>query len=205
MAFSNKSCQLRILMIITSIWNVNATGGSSGIGKATAKEVLKRGTSLVTLWARNKGKLEDAREEIIKETGGRVNIFSVDVTGGLSGIHNVFEETIRDGGDLRMVIHCAGSSMAGTIEDTSIEDYNCMMNINYFGTVNVTKVVLPHLKKENKEIPSRITLISSIAGVMGLYGFTAYSASKFALRGFAESLEMEVRPHGISVTFKSTS
>nr|ACO15176.1 3-ketodihydrosphingosine reductase precursor [Caligus clemensi] len=178
--------------------HVLITGGSSGIGKATAKEVIRRGASLVTLWARNKHKLEEARDEIISETGGKVNIFSVDVTDDLSVLMKTFEDTVKKGGDIRMVIHCAGTSFSGTLENTSIQEFERMMRINFLGTVNLAKTVVPHLKSNKSK--SHLTFISSVAGVMGLYGFTAYSASKFALRGFAESLEMEVRPFGLSIT-----
>eukprot|EP00096_Caligus_rogercresseyi_P011284 TRINITY_DN4396_c0_g1_i1.p1 TRINITY_DN4396_c0_g1~~TRINITY_DN4396_c0_g1_i1.p1 ORF type:complete len:333 (+),score=66.81 TRINITY_DN4396_c0_g1_i1:11-1009(+) len=180
--------------------HVLITGGSSGIGKATAKEVLRRGSNTVSLWARNKDKLNEARDEIMREfPGGMVHVYSVDVTNSMDDLGRVFQETVEAGGEIRMVIHCAGTSMSATLEDTSLQDFEKMMRINYFGSVSVAKVVVPYLKSLEGGRKS-LTFISSVAGVMGLYGYTAYSASKFALRGLSESLEMEARPHGLSIT-----
>lgn len=72
-----------------------------------------------------------------------------------------------------------------------------MIDINYLGAVYATRCVLPSMKARKK---GKITLVSSIGGLTGLYGYTAYSGSKFALRGFAEALQMEVKPYNISVT-----
>jgi len=72
-----------------------------------------------------------------------------------------------------------------------------MMDINYFGAVYCTRSILPSMKSRRK---GRIVCISSIGGLVGLYGYTAYAASKFALRGFSEALQMEVKPYKITVT-----
>jgi 3-dehydrosphinganine reductase len=96
-----------------------------------------------------------------------------------------------------MLFNVAGTSAAGTMEDTDVETYQHLMNINYFGSVNITKAVLPHMKKQQL---GAITFTSSAAGQIGLFGYTAYSPTKFALRGLAEALVMEVRPYNITVT-----
>jgi 3-dehydrosphinganine reductase len=72
-----------------------------------------------------------------------------------------------------------------------------MMNINYLGTAFATRIVLPSMKSRRK---GKIVILSSVGGLIGLYGFTGYGASKAALRGFSEALQMEVKPYGISVT-----
>lgn len=71
------------------------------------------------------------------------------------------------------------------------------MEINFLGTAHAVRAVLPTMKSRRQ---GKIVCISSVAGLLGLYGFTGYSASKFALRGFAEALQMEVKPYNISVT-----
>ncbi len=72
-----------------------------------------------------------------------------------------------------------------------------MMRVNYFGTLFCTKAVVSSMKKRNF---GRIAIISSQAGQIGIFGYTGYSASKFALKGFAESLQMELKPYNIYVT-----
>lgn len=72
-----------------------------------------------------------------------------------------------------------------------------MMDINYLGTAYAVRSVLSSMKSRRK---GRIVCVSSVGGLVGLYGYTAYSASKFAIRGFCEALQMEVKPYGISVT-----
>jgi 3-dehydrosphinganine reductase len=98
-----------------------------------------------------------------------------------------------------LLINCAGISISGTFEDTSIKDFHKMMSINYFGSVNMAKCLLPQMKASTAQ-GKGIVFVSSIAGLLGLFGYTAYSASKFAVRGFAEVLEMELKPFGIDVT-----
>ncbi len=71
------------------------------------------------------------------------------------------------------------------------------MEINYLGTAYAIRTVLPSMKSRRK---GRIVCVSSVGGLIGLYGYTAYGASKFAVRGFAEALQMEVKPYGITVT-----
>ena len=78
-------------------------------------------------------------------------------------------------------------------------DFHSMMTINYLGSVNIAKVIVPKMK-ESKLEGCGIVFVSSVAGLLGLFGYTAYSASKFAVRGFAEVLEMELRPFGIDVS-----
>lgn len=90
-----------------------------------------------------------------------------------------------------------GTSSSAAFEDTPIDEFHRLMEVNYFGSVYTTKALVPQMKARKS---GRIVFVSSQAGQVGLYGFTAYSAAKFALRGLAEALEMELKPFNIPIT-----
>lgn len=174
------------------------TGGSSGIGLAIAVEAVRRGAS-VTLVARNQERLASAQELVQKhaQTDQKVLIFSADVTAGLDPLENIIKKAQADAGPITCLVNCAGTSCSGRFDETPISDFQHMMDINYFGSVYMTRAVLPYMKTRRT---GKIVFISSLAGLVGLYGFTAYTPSKFALSGLAQALQMEVAPYGISVT-----
>nr|XP_022340284.1 3-ketodihydrosphingosine reductase-like [Crassostrea virginica] len=180
--------------------HVLITGGSSGIGKALAIEAVKRGAN-VAIIARNEKKLADAKQEIesyIKDKNKqRVFSTSVDITKNAELVKEAVNKAEVELGPVTILINNAGSAVAGNFEETSFEQFQRMMEFNFLGGVNVTKAAIKRMKENNK---GRIVFISSQAGQVGVFGYTAYSASKFALRGFAESLQMEVKPFNIYVT-----
>lgn len=96
-----------------------------------------------------------------------------------------------------MLVNCAGMAICGTIEDTKPEDAKFLIDLNYLGTFYPIQYVLPKMKANKDGI---IVLTASQAGLLGIYGLGAYSASKFALRGLAEALSMETKHLGINVT-----
>jgi len=100
-------------------------------------------------------------------------------------------------GPVELLINCAGNATAARFDETPIEEFQRLLNVNYVGSVYVTKAVLPSMKTQKS---GQIVFVSSQAGLLGVYGYTAYSASKFALRGLAESLNMEVKPYNIKIT-----
>jgi 3-dehydrosphinganine reductase len=112
-------------------------------------------------------------------------------------IQKSLAEVEEKSGDIYMLVNCAGMAICGTIEDTKPEDAKFLMDLNYLGTFYPVQYVLPKMKARQDGI---IVLTSSLAGLLGIYGFGAYSASKFALRGLAEALYMETKHLGISVT-----
>eukprot|EP00656_Telonema_subtile_P045776 TRINITY_DN52021_c0_g1_i1.p1 TRINITY_DN52021_c0_g1~~TRINITY_DN52021_c0_g1_i1.p1 ORF type:complete len:366 (-),score=66.42 TRINITY_DN52021_c0_g1_i1:131-1228(-) len=172
---------------------VVVTGGSSGIGKAIAAEFLRRG-SRVTLLARNLARLEAARDEL--QVLGDVDCVSVDVSQGGSKIREALQKT-AGGGVVDLLICSAGVSFPGVFEDTTEQQWEQLMAINVMGCANCVSAVLPGMKQRQR---GQILLISSMAGQCGVYGLGAYSASKFALRGMAESLRMECKPFNVSVS-----
>ncbi|XP_031562922.1 3-ketodihydrosphingosine reductase-like [Actinia tenebrosa] len=177
------------------------TGGSSGIGKALAIELAKVGAN-ITLLARNEERLAKAKAEIEKHLleGRKVQTFSVDLSSDIKQVEKAFDEVYSTFGPVDVLFNCAGYATCGVFEETNIEDFKNMMNTNYFGSVYPTYVTIKNMKQRKQ---GHIVFVSSMGGQLGIFGLTAYSASKFAVRGFAESLFMEVKPYniGVSVVF----
>lgn len=179
--------------------HVMITGGSSGIGKCLALEFASRGAN-VSILARNMEKLTSAKHEIqehIKFPTQKVLSYSVDLSKNYKDIEEVVARAESQLGPVTYLINCAGYAISARFDETQIEDYQNLLNVNYLGTVYVTRAALPRMKLNRK---GHILFTSSQAGLLGVYGYTAYSASKFALRGLAESLQMEVKPYNIKVT-----
>ncbi|CAL1539395.1 unnamed protein product [Lymnaea stagnalis] len=184
--------------------HVLVTGGSSGIGKALAIQAVQQGAK-VTLVARDKAKLEEAKKEVesvVKGEDGEkvicnVHIISVDLSGEYEKIDSAFHAIESSVGPVDFLINCAGTSSPGRFEDLPLSDFKKMMDINYMSAVHSTRAILPGMKNRGR---GRIVFVSSQAGQIGLFGFSAYSASKFALRGLAEALQMEVKPYNIYLT-----
>lgn len=174
------------------------TGGSSGIGKATAKLLAQQGTN-ISLIARDRSKLETAQQEIEQVTINpeqQILIFVADVS-LQPEIDAAIENAIAFLGAPSLLITSAGIAHPGYFTEIPIEVFEQTMAINYFGSLYAVRAILPSMEKEKT---GNIVLISSGAGIIGIYGYTAYCPSKFALRGLAESLRGELKPKGIGVT-----
>lgn len=172
------------------------TGGSSGIGLEIAKKcALEKqpdgspAFSRISLIARDKTNLERAQHDV-STAGVRVDIYQADVSSWESVSLAAKEITNPP----TILFNVAGMAVAKRFLETPISDFSRLMSVNYLGSVYATRAFLPDMKRG-----STIVFTSSAAGQVGLYGFTAYSASKFALKGFAESLAMELDPLGIRV------
>lgn len=177
--------------------NVLITGGSSGIGLAVAKEFGNHGANLFLI-ARNPTKLENAKKEIsssIPEVG-KVTIFPIDVS-IQKEVENTVQTIIDQHGGIDILINNAGISICGRVEDHTSEEHEKVLRINYLGTLYTLNAVYPHLKTKPG---SHIGFVSSVAGYLGVFGFSAYAASKFAMTGLAESIRNEAKDFGIGVT-----
>jgi 3-dehydrosphinganine reductase len=174
------------------------TGGSSGIGKAVAKLLAGEGAN-ISLIARDRHKLEIAQQEIIAATINpeqQILIQTADVAKQES-IESAIQKAIAQLGVPELLITSAGMAHPGYFAEIPLEIFEQTMAVNYFGSLYSIKAVLPGMKQRQR---GRIVLISSAAGLIGVYGYTAYCPSKFALRGLAESLRGELKPQGIEVT-----
>ena len=198
--------------------HVVITGGSSGIGLAVAQQIVKlskkqpqntEDASLmkrrITLIARGLPNLKQAKELLEKEaaiglsdssSSIEIRIVSLDVADDAK-VQSVLKSEFDDVAPT-MLFNVAGTSISGYVESTPSEMYEKMMRINYMGTVNVTRACLPYLRRSGKG--GAIAFTSSAAGQVGVFGYTAYSPSKFALSGFVEALNMEISPDRISTT-----
>lgn len=179
--------------------HVVVTGGSSGIGKSVAVEAAKRGAN-VTIIARDPHKLQSAKDEIIRACRmptQRVKTISLDISDNYEEIEKSLRNSEEESGPIFMLVNCAGSSICGKVEDTSIDDFKYMMKLNFLGSVLPTKYVIPGMKTRGS---GHIVFTASQAALVGIFGYSAYSSSKYALRGLAEALHMEVNPYGVKVT-----
>lgn len=168
------------------------TGASSGIGKALAYEFAARGSKIV-MGARNIARLKEIAQDI-KQSGGEAVYALTDVTKE-NDCKNLVEIAVKNFGSVDVLINNAGISMRVLFNNVDIEVIKRIMNVNFWGTVYCTKNALPHLLKSK----GSLIAVSSIAGIKGLPGRTGYSASKFALHGFMESLRIENLKTGLHV------
>lgn len=166
------------------------TGASSGIGLALAREFSSKGAKVV-LAARRADKLEEIAAQLGKE---RTYPVATDVTNE-QDCKRLMEKTVERFGRIDVLINDAGISMRAILADCETSTLHRVMDVNFWGTVYCTKYALPYLL----ETKGSVAGILSIAGFIGLPGRTAYSASKFAIRGFLESLRLENRKKGLHV------
>ncbi|XP_055375143.1 3-ketodihydrosphingosine reductase isoform X2 [Condylostylus longicornis] len=179
--------------------HVVITGGSSGIGLHMAIECARRGAS-VTLLARRTNLLEKSVKLLElnkKNENQKFQYKSLDLSGNYDVVEKCLQDAEENFGDIEMLINCAGFAVCGVFEEVSIEDAKKLMDINYFGTYHCVRHVLPKMKQRRS---GTIVITSSQAALMGIYGYGPYSVAKFALRGLAETIAMETKNFGITVT-----
>lgn len=176
---------------------VYITGGSSGIGKSTAQELIKRGAH-VFISARGKERLEAALEELRKGAGPEQIVAGrpLDVSNE-DEVRAAAPEILQALGGLDILINNAGVAYVCEPEQATTAEYRRMMDINYFGTVYTTLAFLPHFRQQRS---GSIAAVSSTLGMMGLYGYTAYAASKYAITGFSDCLRQDLLRYNVQVS-----
>ncbi len=174
------------------------TGGSSGIGKATAKLLAQQGAN-ISIIARERTKLDLAKQEIeaVRANSNQQVLALVADVANQPENELAIRTAIEQIGNPDLLITSAGMAYPGYFAEIPLEIFERTMAVNYFGSLYSVRAVLPAMESKQK---SHIVLISSGAGLIGLYGYSAYSPSKFALRGLAESLRGELQPKGIRVS-----
>lgn len=168
------------------------TGASSGIGKALAEQYARRGWHLA-LGARRVELLE-AMKPALEAYGSRVICQATDVSKE-TDCKRLIEAAVDNFGKIDILINNAGVSMRALFRDVELEVLRRLMDVNFWGTVYCTKYALPYLLQSQGSVVGVI----SIAGYVGLPGRTGYSASKFAVRGFLETLRTENLKTGLHV------
>lgn len=173
------------------------TGGSSGIGLAIAKLLSSRGTA-VSLIARNRDKLALARDGLLAGSNdcAKVQTFSADVRDP-SELRDAIAAASESFGAPDWGISSAGIVIPGTFASQSLTDHESQWRTNYLGSLQFAHFILPELEKTRN---SRLVLIASGAAFSGLYGYSSYGPTKFAVRGLAESLRVELKPRKVCVT-----
>ncbi len=168
------------------------TGSSRGLGREMATAALERGHQVVAT-ARNPGQLEDLAERY----GGQVLALALDVADSAAA-HQAIGAAVSHFGALDIVVNNAGYADSAPIEEMSEASFRRQIETNLFGVVNVTKAALPYLRRQRS---GHFLQFSSIGGrVGGTPGMGAYQTAKFAVEGFSEVLNAEVKPLGIKVT-----
>lgn len=172
------------------------TGAGSGIGRATAVLLASKGCHVALSDVNTSGLAET--EALCREKGVRVRVDRVDVA-KREQVHAWADEVAREFGAVHVIINNAGVALGATIEDTRYEDFEWLMNINFWGVVYGTKAFLPHLKAAGE---GHVVNVSSVFGLIGVPTQAAYNSAKFAVKGFTEALrqELEVESDAIGVT-----
>lgn len=155
----------------------------------------------VTIVARKQSLLTKAealiKEHCLNKARQKIQSRSIDLSRDYDTVRDEFARLETDVGDIYMLINCAGMAICGTVDEFKVEDAKLLMDVNYFGTFYPTRYVLPKMKAREQGI---IVITASQAALLGIYGYGPYAASKFALRGLAETIRMEVEHKGVSVT-----
>lgn len=182
------------------------TGGSSGIGLATARMAAERGANVIII-ARNEGGLEKAAQEI-RDAGGKCDYVSADV-GDRGQVRAAVQAVIDRHGGFDTWVSNAGVGLYAKLEDLSDEDHHRMFDTNYWGVVHCSTEALPHLKQRG----GALITTGSISSQMPAPILSSYTASKFAVKGYIDSLRLEllhedapvsvtlVQPSGINTPF----
>jgi short-subunit dehydrogenase len=164
------------------------TGAASGIGRALALELAARGCDLA-LADRDEAGLAAVAAEIAQANSRKVTIHRVDVAEP-SQIEDFAKQATSSHPGLNIVVNNAGVALLGQFSEIDQAQMEWLMNINFWGVVRTTRAFLPHLQRQRE---AHIVNLSSIFGIIGPPGQTAYAAAKFAVRGFSESLRHELQ------------
>lgn len=172
------------------------TGAGSGIGRALAKELSKHGAHLA---------LSDINEEGLAETVAECDTGGVKVTSQVldvadrEAVEAWAAKVVEEHGKVNMIFNNAGVALGAKIETMSYEDFEWLMDINFWGVVYGTKAFLPYLKESGE---GHIVNLSSVFGLFSVPTQSAYNSAKFAVRGFTDALrmELELSDYGVSCT-----
>lgn len=171
------------------------TGAASGIGKALAHTLAARGCHLALVDCDAAGLAVTAQE--VSRSGLRVSQHVLDLTNG-EGIRALPAAVLQAHPQVTLLINNAGVAVGGSFEQVSEADFDWLMSINFGAVVRMTRVFLPLLRSGGQA--ARVVNVSSLFGLVSPPGQAAYSASKFAVRGFSNALRHELRGSNVGVT-----
>jgi 3-dehydrosphinganine reductase len=173
--------------------HVIVTGGSSGIGHALVSRLVERG-SRVSILALDDADLAAVREEHSSRSD-RVTTHPVDVSEA-SQVRASVVEALEIHGPCDLLVTSAGISRPGYFLELTDEHFERQMAVNYFGTLHAIRAVAPSMMERRA---GNIVAVSSAAGLLGVFGYSAYGATKYAVRGLCDVLRTELKPKGIYV------
>ena len=171
------------------VWFI--TGSSRGLGRSLTEAVLAKG-DFVAATARNTAQLND----LSAQYGDQIYVLKLDVT-NRDQVYQAVADTIIRFGKIDVLVNNAGFGIIGAAEAFTDEQVRSQLETNLYAPIEVTRAVLPHMRKQRS---GRILQISSVGGRVGNAGLSMYQAAKFGLGGFSEALAKEVAPLGIFVT-----
>lgn len=171
-------------------------GGSTGIGFAIAKDLVIEGANVV-IFARNSDKLTDALHQIKKyaTSNQKVAAFSLDATDN-EAVKNCFNNVIEKIGAPDILINCVGIAQPHNFEQITYQSFDKTIHTNLYSMWNTIAAALPHMKKKGGHILNT----SSVAGYLGVFGYTDYCMTKFGIIGFSEALRQELHQYNIKVS-----
>lgn len=174
------------------------SGGSSGIGLGIARQFVQRGASVVLL-ARRQEQLDSSKQELLKLTVTSdqfVETLSVDLR-DFESLERALQPVLEAHGTPQYAVHSAGVVYPAVFEKISLERFHWMMDSNFFAAVNLFQIMVP-LMKERKS--GHLIALGSAASFLSIWGYSAYSASKFAIRGLCDALRSELNPYHVRVS-----
>jgi 3-dehydrosphinganine reductase len=177
--------------------SVFIAGGSSGIGLALAK-IFSLKQCRITLLARDDIKLQAAKNtlESLPHFNSSICTIHADIS-DYASLEAAITPWLKHEGVPDIAVNSAGISQPGRFQDLPLDKFHWMMNTNYYGAVHVTQLLLPEMLKRNA---GHLVYISSVAGFLGMYGYTAYAPTKFAVKGFVDSLRTELYKSGVNLS-----
>jgi NAD(P)-dependent dehydrogenase (short-subunit alcohol dehydrogenase family) len=170
------------------VWFV--TGASSGFGRAIVAAAVAAGDVAVAAV-----RSTDSIEDLTSAHPGQIDAVELDVTDP-ARIAAVVEDVLQRRGRIDVLVNNAGRTHVGAVEETTDEELRSLFEVHFFGPAALVRAVLPHMRERRS---GAIVQLSSMGGQLSFAGFSAYSATKFALEGFSEALADEVRAFGIKV------
>ncbi len=170
------------------------TGAASGIGRALANDLARRGAHLALADRDDAGLAETVAQ--CEERGVKITAQHLDVA-ERDAVYAWADQVVADHGTVNLVVNNAGVALGATVESMTYEDFEWLMNINFWGVVYGTKAFLPHLKASGE---GHIVNLSSVFGLISVPSQSAYNAAKFAVRGFTDALRMELEIEGAPVS-----
>ncbi len=171
------------------------TGAATGIGKAVAVELAKRGADLALVTRNNRSGLEEAAREV-RALGRRASVHLAD-TADRERMAKLPDEVVSEHGGVHVLVNNAGVALFGDFETQSLENIDWIVGTNLWGVLHGCKFFIPYIEREGF---GHICNVSSLQGLLALTSQSTYAATKFAIRGFSESLRGELSPHGIGVS-----